>query len=116
MSLFGYGKKKHGIVGFGSDTVVTGLNGEVLTAASKAKQKKKTRKNSGYAYTPGQGLLYNRQGITEGKGTILNRLFTKRNRAKRLSFNASNNNGIQNNGYVEEQTGNNNIYDVRISV
>lgn len=115
MSLFG--SKKHGNYGgFGSDTVVTGLNGEVLTAASKAKQKKKTRKNSGYAYTPGQGLLYNRQGITEGKGTILNRLFTKRNRAKRLSFNASNNNGIQNNGYVEEQTGNNNIYDVRHSV
>jgi hypothetical protein len=109
MSFLGYGKEKHGNYGgFGSNTIVTGLDDEILETASRTKEKKKTRKNSGYLYTTGKGTLYNRQSITSGKGTLYNRLFTKRNRAKRLSFNASNNNGIQNNGYVEGQTENNN--------
>jgi hypothetical protein len=116
MSLLGYGKEKHGNYGgFGSDTLVTGLNGEVLNAASKAKQKNKTRKNSGWISTAGKGALHHR-GILDRVLTGKSNPFTKKNRAKRLSFNASNNNGIQKNGYVEAQTENNNTEDVRHSV
>jgi hypothetical protein len=122
MSWFGFGKKnntrdwkKEGIYSFGanenSTNVVTGLNGSIYVNATKNRANMSKRKRTGYFGTAGQGLLYGRKGILEGKGTYYNRLFTKRNRAKKLGFNSKN--GIQETGFVEPQTAENNISNVR---